>query len=89
MFKEIDPTAKYYFAVDRATGRMSGYLNSQGGRAVVLDEGSSGSSFKAIYFSPGQARYLIIRTYVDVDGPWGFILTDDTNVVTGTSTLIR
>jgi hypothetical protein len=91
MFKDIDPKATY-FAVDRATGRMSGYLNSKGGRAVVLDDASTkGESYKAMYVSdPGafvQARYLIIRVY-DNEPRKGFLLTDTADVVTGTCALV-
>jgi hypothetical protein len=92
IFKEIDPKATYYFAVDRATGRMSGYLNSKDGKALVFDDASiKGQSYKAAYHSdPGlyvTARYLIIRVY-DSGPSKGFLLTDNDSVVTGTCTLV-
>jgi hypothetical protein len=92
IFKEIDPKATYYFAVDRATGRMSGYLNSKDGKALVFDDASiKDQSYKAAYHSdPGlyvTARYLIIRVY-DSGPSKGFLLTDNDSVVTGTCTLV-
>jgi hypothetical protein len=83
---------QYYFAVDRATGRMSGYLNSEGGRAVVLDDAKvSGESYKAIYVSdPGpfvHARYLAIQVYKSEPNK-PFLLVDTTTVVTGTCSLV-
>src|SRR5262249_45747619 len=79
-------TAVYYFAVDRATGQMKGYLTSEGGRAVVVDDAKvSGQSYKAIYFSdPGpfvHARYLAILVFES--GPnKPFLLVDTATVVT-------
>lgn len=77
------------FVVDQATGRMQGDLSSASwiGKNEVLDIGSNEQSYKAIYISPPfvHVRLLQIKEY-DRGPIKDFILTEDTEVLTGTCT---
>jgi len=76
--------------VDRMTGRMWGSAGFSSdvwtGGHEVLDSGSLQQSFKTMYLSGGPYRHIMllqIREYDD--GPAkGFILTEDTDTLTGT-----
>jgi hypothetical protein len=93
MWRELDPSRIYDFTVDRATGRMTGRLNDEGGTARVLDDAHlSGQNYKVIYASdPGgftTARYLAIHVWAKWPNK-PFILTENTTVLMGTCTPVR